>query len=57
MKTYQDYSEVYLDVQRMFKEYYNYSLKGEWVDAAKVAKEMSQLTIQMKEMANDRARV
>lgn len=57
MKKYNDYSEICLDVQKMFKEYYNYSVKGEWVDAAKVAKEMSQLTTQMKDMANDRARV
>lgn len=52
-----DYSEICIDVQKMFKKYYNYSVKGEWVDAAKLAKEMSQLTTQMKDMANDRARV
>lgn len=52
-----DYSEICLDVQRMFKKYYNHSLKHEWVEAAKVAKEMSQLTSQMRDIANDRARV
>ena len=52
-----DYSEICLDVQKMFKKYYNHSVKMEWVDAAKVAKQMSELTVQMKEMANDRARV
>ena len=57
MKTYTDYSEICLDVQRMFKQYYNHSLKSEWVEAAKLAKEMSQLTTQMKDIANDRARV
>jgi hypothetical protein len=57
MKTYTDYSEVCLDVQQMFKKYYNHSVKMEWVEAAKVAKEMAQLTTQMKEMANNRARV
>jgi len=57
MKTYMDYSEICLDVQRMFKKYYNHSLKSEWLEAAKIAKEMSQLTTQMKDMANDRARV
>ena len=57
MKTYTDYAEVCLDVQQMFKKYYNHSLKMEWVEAAKVAKEMSQLTTQMKDLANDRARI
>jgi hypothetical protein len=52
-----DYSEVYLETMKSLRNFYNYEVKEDHVAAAKAATEASLLANQLKDIANDRARV
>ena len=52
-----DYSKIYLDTMKSLKNFYNYELKENHIAAAKSAKEVALLAEQLKDIANDRARV
>lgn len=52
-----DYAEVYLETMRSLKNFYNYEVKENHIAAAKAATEASLLADQLKDIANDRARV
>jgi len=52
-----DSSEVYLEVMRMLRSFYNHELKENHIEAAKAALEVSVLATQLKVIAMEKADV
>ena len=50
-----DYSEVYIEINKTLKSYYNYELKGNHEKAAKVANDVATLADTLKELAKAKA--
>jgi len=45
-----DYSEVYLEINKTLKSYYNYELKGNHEQAVKAAENIATLAIKLKDV-------
>jgi hypothetical protein len=50
-----DYSEVYIEINKTLKSYYNHELKGNHEQAAKAANDVSTLADTLKELAKAKA--